>query len=230
MPCGKQYEIWQESDKAQKKWIDSKILEKWGFNNDLGAFKRLFEASTGKVLMSGEQLQPKDFKKMTIAIEKLEKDLRSPGALSSKVLKHFYVGQAETMRNPITKDFYETLINANEFRNRHNSEMMANYSSLISDLKLAMMDFKGEDTYNIQSGSFQKRDLVRLNDLKAKLKVNKTFKELNKREIALTKRCRRERELALLVQRCRHCFLFLRMKVQSFRTLWIVLLLVMIWD
>ena len=187
-PCGKLFEIWEESEKAKNQWIGSEILEKWGFTNDLGAFKRLFEASTGKVLMSGEQLQPKDFKKMTVAIEKLEKDLRSPGALSSKMLKHFYVGQAETMRNPITKDFYETLINANEFRNRHNSEMMANYSSLISDLKLAMMDFKGEDTYNIQSGSFQKRDLVRLNDLKAKLKVNKTFKELNKREIALTKK------------------------------------------
>ena len=62
MGCSKQYKIWEESDKVQAKWIDSKVLENWGYTNDTLAFQRLFEASTGKPLLSGEQLQPKDFR------------------------------------------------------------------------------------------------------------------------------------------------------------------------
>ena len=188
MGCSKQYKIWEESDKVQAKWIDSEILEKWGYTNDALAFQRLFEASTGKPFLSGEQLQPKDFRKMFVAIETLEKDLHSPGILSNKVLRNFYVGSAKAMRNPVTKHFYETLVNANEFRNRHSSEMMASYSSLISELKLAIMDNQGEDTYKMSTGNIQKRDLIKIGNLKSKMKARKVFRDLNKKEIALVKK------------------------------------------
>ena len=43
MPCGKQFDIWKEAEQAQDRWINSKVLEKWEFTNDLNAFKRLFK-------------------------------------------------------------------------------------------------------------------------------------------------------------------------------------------
>ena len=128
MPCGQKTELWNEAEKVKKKWINSPVLEKWGFTDDVSAFKRLFETATDKPFLEGEQLNPMDFKKMNVAIDNLETDLKSPGILSNKVLRSFYTGSAKTMRNPITRDFYNTLVNANEFRNRHSQQMMTSYN------------------------------------------------------------------------------------------------------
>ena len=217
MPCGKQFDIWKEAEQAQDRWINSKVLEKWEFTNDLNAFKRLFETATGKVLMSGEHLQPKDFKKFDIAIQTLEKDLQNPGVLSNSILKHFYVGQAHTMRNPITKSFYETLINANEFRNRHNVELMSNYNILISDLKLAIMEFKGQDTYGIAEGGFQARDIMSINSIKSKFKANKVFRDLNKHETALSKKMLEGEGVESTAQEMQAVFKFLENEGATFQ-------------
>jgi len=53
MACLKGSKLWEETDKAHKYWVNSKTLEKWSFTDDLPAFKRLFEASTGKELLGG---------------------------------------------------------------------------------------------------------------------------------------------------------------------------------
>ena len=188
MPCGKKFAIWEESDKVLNKWVDSKVLEKWGFTNDKSAFKKLFEASTGKVFMAGDHLNAKDYKKMNVAIDTLERDLQNPGALSNKFLRNFYVGQAKNMRNPVTKDFYETLVNANEFRNRRSAVMMSNYGDMLSDLKLAIMEFQGSPTDNVSKGSYQMKDMIRMNHAKGKMKANKLFNTLNNKEKALIKK------------------------------------------
>ena len=88
MGCLKTSELWTETDKVYKKWNASETLERWGFTNDREVFKKLFEANTGKVLLAGENIEPKDMRKMSVAIDKLEHDFRSPGVLSNKVLKN----------------------------------------------------------------------------------------------------------------------------------------------
>ena len=170
MGCLKTSELWKETDKVYKKWNASETLERWGFTNDREVFKKLFEANTDKVLLAGENIEPKDMRKMSVAIDKLEHDLRSPGILSNKVLKNLYVGSAISMRNPITKDFFETLTNANEFRNSNSSSMMTSYNNLIKSLKVAIMEFEGAE------------------GIEGKLLARKRFNELNDREKSVVSR------------------------------------------
>ena len=174
MGCLKTSELWKETDKVYKKWSSSKTLERWGFTNDREVFKKLFEANTDKVLLAGENIEPKDMRKMYIAIEKLEHDLRSPGVLSNKVLKNIYVGSAMSMRNPITKDFFETLTNANEFRNSNSSSMMTSYNSLIRSLKVAILEFDGLDSESLKSYGPKR--------VEAELLANMRFNALNDTE------------------------------------------------
>ena len=146
MACKKSSKLWKETDKVYKKWANSKTLERWGFTNDKQVFKDLFEASTGKVFLAGENITPKDMKKFSLAIDVLQTDLKSPGILSNKIMRNLYVGSAASMRNPITKDFYNTLTNANEFRNSNNSAMTSSYNNLIKSLKEAIVDFEGKES------------------------------------------------------------------------------------
>ena len=170
MGCLKSSELWKETNKVYKKWNESKTLKRWGFTNDKEVFKKVFEANTGKVLLAGENIEPKDMRKMFVAVDKLEHDLRSPGVLSNKILKNLYVGSAMSMRNPITKDFFQTLTNANEFRNSNSSVMMTSYNNLIKSLKVAIMEFEGVE------------------GIEGKLLARKRFNELNDREKAVVAR------------------------------------------
>jgi hypothetical protein len=164
MACLDKSELWDATDKVYKQWSESETLKRWGFTDDVGVFKRLFEASTGKLMLAGESLNHKDMAKMSIAIKDLEKDLRTPkGALTNVILRNLYVGPAKAMRNPITKEFRETLINANEYRLSHTKEMMSNYTDLIKSLKNALIEFDGSDTFSKKRLSKQKFD--KLNDL-----------------------------------------------------------------
>ena len=168
MACLKPSELWAESDKVYAKWMSSRAIEKWGFTNDQGVFKKLFETATGKPLMAGIDLQPKDMRKMNVAIDKLEKDLKNPGVLSNKIINNIYVGSAISMRNPITKDFFEVLTNANEFRNSNSSAMTGAYNRLVGSLKHAIMEFEGVE------------------GLAGRRTANKRFEELNDKEKAIT--------------------------------------------
>ena len=168
MACLDKSKLWEETDKVYKQWSESKTLERWNFTDDLGVFKRLFEASTGKMLLAGESITPMDMSKMSVAIKDLEKDLRTPKkALSNIILKNLYVGAAKAMRNPITQDFFGTLINANEYRLSHTKEMMSSYKKLIKSLEGALIEFDGSDTFSGKRLSKQKFD--RLNDLEKDL-------------------------------------------------------------
>jgi len=143
MACLKTSKLWKETDKVYKKWSESKTLERWGLTDDLSLFKRLFETATDKPFLEGSRITDMDMKKMDVAIKNLESDLKSPGNLDNKFIRNFYVGSAVSMRNPTTKSFYETLVNANEFRNSNSNEMFQNYREMISSLKESIINFEG---------------------------------------------------------------------------------------
>ena len=125
MACEQPSELTRISDEVEKLWTTNKSIEKYGFTDDMGVFKRMFDTVTGKPFMEGSPINAKDMGKMKVAIQDLIHDLKSPGVLENKVLRHMYVGSAKAMRNPITKKFYDTLINANEFRNRNTKRTRA---------------------------------------------------------------------------------------------------------
>ena len=110
MSCLKDSDLWKETNKAYNHWTDSKVIEKWGYTNDLPAFKKLFEASTGKELLAGFGITDKDMEKFQVGISNFEKDLGSPGILSNKIMRNLYVGTALSMRNPVTKDFFQNCL------------------------------------------------------------------------------------------------------------------------
>ena len=183
MSCLEDSDLWRETDKAYKKWTESKTLMKWGYTNDLPAFKKLFEASTNKELLAGFGITYKDMKKFQIGIENLEKDLRSPGVLSTKIMKNLYVGPALSMRNPVLKDFFQVLINANEYRNSHQYNMMTGYKRMMSALKRAILEFDGTDTSSIEMGDKTRlRDIATPKAYRRKKDVRKVFDDLNNLE------------------------------------------------
>ena len=180
MSCLKSSDLWKETDKAYKKWTESKTIEKWGYTNDLPAFKKLFEASTKKELLAGFGITHKDMKKFQVGIENLEKDLRSPGVLSTKIMRNLYVGPALSMRNPALKDFFEVLVNANEYRNSHQYNMMTGYKKMMSSLKRAILEFDGTDTSSIEMGDKTRlRDIATPSAHRRKKDVRKVFDDLN---------------------------------------------------
>ena len=185
MGCLKESPLWTESDKARDLWNNSESIETWGFGDDVGAYKTLFETATGKPFEAGSGITATDMKKFQVSIKDLSARLKTPGLLSNKILKSFYIGVAKSWRNPITDKFMTTLINANEFRNSHTTEMMAEYESVVGNIKLALMEADGIDTGNLDTGNFQKRSLLRPSDLKKKNVARNKFKELNKREQAI---------------------------------------------
>ena len=174
MACLKGSKLWDETNKVYKKWSESKTLEKYGLTDDLSLFKRLFETATDIPFLEGSNIKDVDMKKMNIAIENLESDLKSPGNLDNKFLKSFYVGSAVSMRNPTTKSFYETLINANEFRNSNTQKMLINYKEMMGSLKGAILEFQGIDSEVLKT-----RGVGRV---QAELTANKTFNKLKQKE------------------------------------------------
>ena len=183
MACLKGSKLWEETDKAHKYWVNSKTLEKWSFTDDLPAFKRLFEASTGKELLGGFGITDKDMKKFQIGIEHLEKDLQSPGVLSTTIMKNLYVGPALSMRNPVTKEFFDVLVRGNEYRNSHQYNMMTGFKKMMKALKMAILEFDGTDTSSIELGEKSRmRDMVNPRSMERSRDVRDKFDKLNKLE------------------------------------------------
>ncbi len=163
MACLKTTELIKESNKVMNMWANSKTLKRFNFTDDQGTFKRLFDTVTGKPFLEGMDINATDMKKMQIAIKDLEADLKNPGALSNKLLRHLYVGSAKAMRNPITSTFYNILVNANEYRNRNTQALYGHYKDFASNFKLALIESDGMDTSNMSSGHFKVRDALNLN-------------------------------------------------------------------
>tara|TARA_R100001082_G_scaffold1675_1_gene1499 strand:- start:327 stop:3089 length:2763 start_codon:yes stop_codon:yes gene_type:complete len=182
MACIFDPQLEKEINKVQDRWINSKTIDKWGFTDDLQSFTKLFETATGKELLAGSGINLKDIKKFGIHMETLIKDLKSPGVLSNKYLKNFYVGSAYAMRNPISNDFYKELVKANNYRNSHSQKMMSNYNSMLKAVKLAILESKNIDTSNLNiDNKFRFRDLS-LDNIKNKKNIENVYNELNKRE------------------------------------------------
>ena len=188
MGCLNPSKLLEATAEVKKQWKESKSIERFGFTEDTGVFKRLFEAATGKELLAGSYITPKDMNKMKVAIKDLDTRLKKPGLISNKFLKSFYIGAAKAWRNPVTEQFYQTLINANEFRNRNTVEMMANYKDVISSLKLAMIEAEGVAVDKMQSGSYDLKDVIHPGNIKGKHIANDKFKKLNELESAVVKK------------------------------------------
>ena len=193
MACLNPSELWKETEKMRRMWLNSKQVEKWGLKGDLGAFKKLFETNTGKLFEAGENITPTDVKKMQIGIQDLNVRLENPGILSNKFIKSFYVGSAKAMRNPYTQHFFDMLVNANEYRNSHTANMMNNMGNMVSRLKLGILEFDGINTANLKVGSseiaggVQKRDVLRPSNVSTKLKAKARIDKLDRLESAWTK-------------------------------------------
>ena len=112
MACLKDTELMKETKKVMRMWTGSKTLDRFNFTDDKGTFKRLFDTVTGKPFLEGMDITPKDMKKMQVAIKDLEVDLKNPGVLSNKLIRHLYVGSAKAMRNPYTQKFFNSLVNS----------------------------------------------------------------------------------------------------------------------
>ena len=149
MACLTNILLEKETKKAENRWIDSKAIEKWGLTDDDGAYGKLFEAATGKEFLAGIGINEKDMAKFNVAIEDFIVDLKTPGILSNKVIRNMYVGQALSMRNPFTKDFFNELVKSNNYRNSHSQKMMSSYKDMVKHLKLAMLEFQHVDTANL---------------------------------------------------------------------------------
>ena len=197
MGCLKESPLWDETHKAEEMWINSETIDKWGFSNDVEAYRRLFEASTGKEMIAGGGITSKDMKKFQVGIKDLEKRLISPGLLSNKILKSFYIGVAKSWRNPVTEKFFETLRNANEFRNSHTQEMMAEYENVLGSLKLAILEGDGIDTGHLDSGNIGKPDFVNPKNLKDKMIPRDRFKKLNEYEQAVVAKIKNGEEVSM---------------------------------
>ena len=169
-------------------WKKSKSIERWGLKDDLGAFKRMFEANTGKIFEPGEHLTTTDIKKMQFGIQDLNKSLNNPGILSNKFIKSFYVGSAKAMRNPYTQKFFDSLVNANEYRNSHTANMMGNFSNMVSKLKIGILEFDNIKSADLKlgsqevSGNLQGRDVFNPRNIALKNQANAKIKKLDNLE------------------------------------------------
>ena len=177
MACLQNSELKKESIKTSKMWKNSKSIQKYGWTDNDDLFKRLFDTATGKPFLNGVDINAEDMKKMQVAIEDLETDLKSPGALSNKILKSFYVGSAKAMRHPVLKNFYDQAVNANEYRNRNTQNLMAHYKDFVSNIKLSLIEGDGINTSNMDSGNIQARDVLNASAISdkriAKAKISK---------------------------------------------------------
>jgi len=179
MACLEGSSLWTETDRAKNMWINSKSIEKYGLTDDKTAFTALFEASTGKVLMAGNNITDIDMKKFQIGIEGLSKDLKSPGILSNKFLRAFVPGFAVSRSNPVTREFWNRLVEGNEFRANTTNKMMASYNNMMGGLKQAILEFDGMAT----TGDADIKTFAISADSRARKKiVNDKFNKLNERE------------------------------------------------
>ena len=178
------------ADEAKQEWIDSKSIEKWNMKDDTVAYKTLFEAATDKTFEAGSGIETTDMVKFKNAITSLRKDLKSPGLLSNKILKHFYLGEQKKRQNPILANFYESLVKANEYRNNHTNAMMSQYASMMRQLKGAILEFdnvEGAFDYD-PSAAPRKRDYLSLTNRRMSKATKDKFNKLDEYEKAYYKK------------------------------------------
>lgn len=190
MGCVDKSELWTATEEAIKEWTDSKSIKKWNMTDDTVAYKALFEASTDKIFEPGSGIETTDMVKFKNAITSLRKDLKSPGLLSNKVLKHFYLGEQKKRQNPILSNFYESLVKANEYRNNHTNAMMSQYSSMMRQLKGAILEFDNvEGSFDYDPGARpRKRDFLSPRNRRMSKATKDKFNKLDEYEKAYYKK------------------------------------------
>ena len=180
------------SRKAGNLWSNDKNINAWGMDQDSGMFATMFETVTDKPFESGAGLNATDYKKMQIAIKEFSKSLSSPGALSSKIVQNVFIGKSLAKKNPLVQTFYERMQRAGEYRNSQTQDMMKNYGEMISNFKLALLEFNTVDTNTIDSqfssGEIQARNFIKPGVIKSKRDVNQAFNRLDALESSYYKK------------------------------------------
>ena len=185
-------DLFKESRKAGNLWSNDKNIKAWGMDQDSGMFATMFETVTDKPFESGAGLNATDYKKMQIAIKEFSKSLSSPGALSSKIVQNVFIGKSLAKKNPLVQTFYERMQRAGEYRNSQTQDMMKNYGEMISNFKLALLEFNTVDTNTIDSqfssGEIQARNFIKPGVIKSKRDVNQAFNRLDALESSYYKK------------------------------------------
>jgi hypothetical protein len=179
-------ELHKEAKKASDMWQKNPSIKKWGMDKDTAMFDAMFDAATGKPHEPGSALVANDYIKVQQAITDFQSSLKSPGLLSNKIIQHIFIGKSLARKNPILQRFYDRISNINEFRNSHTQSLNKNYTDMISEFKLALLELSGVNTLS-EAGQFASGELSRRNILNPKAalqkkRVNKTIEKLDKLE------------------------------------------------
>ena len=179
MGCKTTSDLWKETDIVESLWDKSKAIEAWGMKNDLGMYKRVFEHATGKIFELGESITAQDMRRFGLAVKDLEIALSDPTQFSSYIQRNLWTGRALTRRIPQTREFYDTLNKANNYRNNNTGKMNNNKDSMVGELKRAMLSFDGVDITPISGGTeYNYRDIMHPTRALMKYRTNKKFKQL----------------------------------------------------
>ena len=135
MGCLKDSKLTKESDKLFKIWDNSKTLEKWNLAGDEKFFKELWFDATNKDFEAVGNITHKDYKKMRFKLEEQIHQLKKPGDNANMIKKLAWVGYAKAMKNPITKNFFHVLSDAQQFRQRHTTQNVKQYQGIMKDLQ-----------------------------------------------------------------------------------------------
>ena len=184
MGCRTNTELSKAAKNAAKAWMEDPSIKKYNLHNDTNAFKRLAEATVDKPYVPGAGHTIENYNQIARAAKKFGRDLRNAKTLTWPIIKHLYNGTSLSAKNPVVKNFYETLRRAEEFRNKHTQKMTFDYYNMMQELKMAFMEFDNPDITmeKIRNSSYQLRDFVDPSNLMYKRMANKKFAQLTVKE------------------------------------------------
>ena len=131
MGCEKITPFLEMKEKIKNLWTGNRTLQKWNFADDKSRFKELFFEATNKDFEAGVDINIKDLKKFEYKVLEQIDFLKNPSINDqNKLKKTLWTGFAKAEKNPITKDFFKTLSDAQAFRLRHSNNSSKQYQKL----------------------------------------------------------------------------------------------------
>ena len=170
-------DMWKQSDPTMENFHESaRSIERWGFSDDIGTWKKFFETATEKPFEPGVELVPSDYRKMQLYIQEQAELMRDPKNMSSEsVFKRMYIGRAKGRLNPLLGDFYDNIRHAGGYRTKHVNTMTSNFNELVSKFMDAIIEYDG---FSAEHPMLKKIPGVK------RYQAGKIFKRLSKKEQA----------------------------------------------
>jgi hypothetical protein len=182
MGCFKKSDLLTEKNIARDMWMSPKLhdsartIEKWGFTDDRGLWKKFFEKATGKPHEIGIKMEASDYIKMQLYIQEQAELMRDPKNMSSdSVFKRLYIGRAKARLNPLLGNFYEAIRHASGYRTKHVNTMTSNFNDMINKFMDSIIEYDG---FSAEHPMLEKIPGVK------RYQAGKVFKTLNKKEQA----------------------------------------------